>query len=367
MAQASEYTEFQTIHTKTDVSREEWESILGGTINPGFQIENISKITNQHKAEMFSAQCNLISQQLGGSDPNVISGMFHTPNINSLEVILDGGFDIVKGNIGFYGIGIYVTDDMFKASTYSTPTSDPSAIRTMFICSIVLGRNKEYPTGYFDRDLRTAPTGFHSVKGFIRHGFEYVVYNNNQILITHMITYKYTQIILLPLNNAGPAPNGFVVLITSSLSEFFNKLYYRVSTTVALKNMIRENITLLLQQRITVEQFVKSIETILKSTAPQDLVGKIKAELVKCNLQPNQSMIPIGQSITPFGQSIVPAIQSMTITTPPISTILPTAIVRANTSCVDESVCADDEADGYEIQNLRRSKRIHKNNKKDSE
>jgi hypothetical protein len=378
---------FQQIYSKKEVPREEWASILGGEIISGVQIEKVEEITNQPKTAMFDAQCGLISQQLGGANPNVFEGGFHTPKPESIEPILNEGLNSALSKGGFFGKGNYIAGDMAKAITYSIP--GPDEIRFMFICKLVLGRTMEFPTGHFDRKLITAPPGYHSVKGYIRNGFEYVVYNNNQVLITHMITYKYTP----PINQAPavlpPAPanaNGFTVMITASMSEFFNELKSRASTD-ELKLMIRTNIGDLLRRKITEEQFVANVQTILKATAPPGLADKIRTELAKCNLQSTQSAQPTTPTALPMApalpispampmdttaqpptimraNAVCPAEMPISLAMPMDTTAEPPTIMRANAVCADDE--ADDEADGYDNQYLRRSKRIRNNMNKNS-
>jgi hypothetical protein len=390
---------FQQIYSKKEVPREEWASILGGEIVSGVQIERIEEITNQPKTAMFDAQCNLISQQLGGANPNVFELGFHTPKRESIEPILNEGLNSALSKGGFFGKGNYIAGDMAKAITYSIP--GPDGIRYMFICKLVLGKTYEFPTGHFDRNLITAPPGYHSVKGFVRNGFEYVLYNNNQVLITHLITYKYTP----PINQAPvvlpPAPaSGFTVMITASMSEFFSKLQSRAST-VELKLMIRTNIGDLLRRNITEEQFVANVQTILKATAPPGLADKIRTELAKCNLQSTQSTQPTTPPTLPMAPTmpmpmdttaepptimraneVCPGALPMDTTAQPptimranevcpgalpMAPTQPPTIMRANAVvCGDDAVCADDEADGYDNQYLRRSKRIRKNMDKNS-
>ena len=225
---ASAEPAFQTIHTKREVPQEEWAGIFGGPLDPGFHIETIYEIENKPKAAMFAAQCDFISQQLGCADPNRIQG-YHVTKTEDLDQLLNYGLDTALSQRGFYGKAISIAADMQKANDYSKFKGDPIAVRTMLLCSVAVGKTKEFEIGRFDRDLITAPTGFHSIKGFIRRGFEYGIYNNNQVLITHMITYKYfnTNEEVAPIRNLPANTTGNVAYITAHLSEFFSKIESR--------------------------------------------------------------------------------------------------------------------------------------------
>ena len=275
---------FQTIHTKREVPQEEWAGIFGGPLDPGFHIETIYEIENKPKAAMFAAQCDLISQQLGGADPNRIQG-YHVTKTEDFDKLLDEGLDTALSQRGFFGKAISIADNMQKANDYSKFKGDPIAVRTMLLCSVAVGKAKEFEIGRFDRDLITAPIGFHSIKGFIRRGFEYGVYNNNQVLITHMITYKYFNINdeVAPIRNLPANTTGNIAYITAPLSEFFSKIESRGSNDTQ-RQMIKRYVGLLLKQQITPEQFVSYTETVLRAAAPAGLADKLKTEMAKCQL-----------------------------------------------------------------------------------
>jgi hypothetical protein len=310
---------FQQLYTKKIIPKEEWASIFGEVnIDINFQIKEIFEIENKIKQKQFDLHCELITQQLNGGNPNVKKLLFHSPNPIYIDNILNNGLDIAFSKKGFYGNAICLTNSILKANDYSKSKGDPNAIRTMLICSAVLGKIKKYPNGQFDKELFTAPEDSHSIEGFIRRATEYGVYNNNQIIITHMITYRYanTQDEISQTQLLANT-NGKIVYITASLSEFLARLEQR--TPDADKLILKENISLLLKQIITVEQFIINLEDLLKSKAPTDIAYKIKMELVKCNLQPIQNALAAPALAAPAPALAAPALAAPALAAPALA------------------------------------------------
>lgn len=374
-AAASTEPAFQPIHTKREVPQEEWAGILRGPIDTNFHIEKIYEIENKPKAAMFAAQCDFISQQLGGADPNKIQG-YHVTKSEDLDKLLDNGLDTALSQRGFYGRAISIAADIHKANDYSKFKGDPIAVRTMLICSVAVGKTKEFEIGRFDRDLVIAPPGFHSIKGFIRRGFEYGIYNNNQVLITHIITYKYLDTIgeLAPIGNLPANTTGTIVYITASLSEFFSKLQSRGSDNTQ-NNLIKRYIGLLLKRWIEPEEFISHIETVLNATAPANLLGKIKTELAKCHLP---TALPTGPTTSGF-MTVAPMLMAPAPITPSAAPIPAGPDLYRGIGVIPDCTCGkcykydddnDDNDDSSESEEdekpqLRRSKRQRQQKKKD--
>lgn len=356
---------FQTIHTKREVPQEEWAGIFGGPLDSGFHIEKIYEIENKTKTAMFAAQCDLISQQLGGADPNKVQG-YHVTKTEDFDKLLDYGLDTALSQRGFYGKAISIAADMQKANDYSKFKGDPIAVRTMLICSVAVGKAKEFELGRFDRDLIIAPTGFHSIKGFIRRGFEYGVYNNNQVLITHMITYKYfnTNEEVAPIRNLPANTTGNIAYITAPLSEFFSKIESRGANDTQ-RQMIKRYVGLLLKQQITPEQFVSYTETVLRATAPAGLADKLKTEMAKCQLP---TALSAGSTASGF-MTVTGGISStapITPSTDPSGPGLYRGIgVMPDCTCGNCHKYDDDSSQEDDKPQLRRSKRQRQQKKKD--
>ena len=356
---------FQTIHTKREVPQEEWAGILRGPIDTNFHIEKIYEIENKPNAAMFAAQCDLISQQLGGANPNKIQG-YHVTKTEDLDKLLDNGLDTALSQRGFYGRAISIAADIHKANDYSKFKGDPIAVRTMLICSVAVGKTKEFEIGRIDRDLVIAPPGFHSIKGFIRRGFEYGIYNNNQVLITHIITYKYLDTIgeLAPIGNLPANTTGTIVYITASLSEFFSKLQSRGSDNTQ-NNLIKRYIGLLLKRWIEPEEFISHIETVLNATAPANLLGKIKTELAKCHLP---TALPTGPTTSGF-MTVTPMLMASAPITPSAAPIPAGHDLYRSIGVMPNCICGkcynDDSSEEDEKPQLRRSKRQRQQKKKD--
>ena len=214
-----------------------------------------------------------------------IQKLYHTTKEKNVISILNDGFDPRIANQAFFGKGIYFTDDPSKANEYSGYIGNARAIRVMFECSVVLGREKEYSLGEFDKNLLKEPIGYDSVKGFIRRANEFVVYRTEQVCINRVIVYRWVdtdaetvQCYNIP-KNINPCT---VVYITPCLSEFFYKLKSRSGAENLIQ--IKREIQHLLENKKSVKEFLENICVVLKSLPPPDLQEKIEIELKKCCL-----------------------------------------------------------------------------------
>ena len=209
---------------------------------------------------------------------------------------LKQGLDYRLAQRGFFGKGLYVTSNPMKANDYSPDKGQPTALRMMLRCRVLLGKAKEFDVGRFDRDLTIEPEGFDSVQGFIRRGIEYVLYANDRVYITHVIFYRFgdRDLELAPSFALPPNVTGQIVYITASLSEFFGKLQQRA--TVDQQIPIKRLISALLKRAITVTQFLDQISSMLKALPPKDLCEKLTTELEKCKLSPSASNVSVSST-----------------------------------------------------------------------
>lgn len=274
------------LYTKTELPKSEWDSVITlSTLHPGFQIENIYSINQtditkniwfEKLDEITKATHNL---------PSHTMQLWHTPNDTYIEQILSTGLDIAFANRGFYGKALYFSDNPIKANDYSKYKCNPESIRIMLKCTVITGNTKTYELGHFDRDLNTAPIGYNSVCGFIRRATEYAVYNNAQVLITHMITYKFTDTVYetkpsseLPANIN---PQNLCYL-NPNMSEFISNIIRK--TNIDRKHLMKKNVHLLLYQAITPEKFLSNAELILGVKPTANVLENIHINIAKCKL-----------------------------------------------------------------------------------
>jgi hypothetical protein len=94
-------------------------------------------------------------------------------------------------NISFarFGKGIYFAPNSSKANDYND-----ASVRVMLLCNVLAGR--EYESTENLQTLTAAPTGYHSVRGIVGTKLNYpelVVYEEDSILVTHIILYTVLQ------------------------------------------------------------------------------------------------------------------------------------------------------------------------------
>ena len=75
-----------------------------------------------------------------------------------------------------------------KVNMYSR--EPPRMERYMFLACVSMGKTKYYPPGTSDKTLLREPVGYNSVRGNMTGHDEYVVYDNNRVLLKYVITYK---------------------------------------------------------------------------------------------------------------------------------------------------------------------------------
>jgi len=250
------------------------------------RVEKVLEIQNPLIYSQYQAR-KAATEILNDGDANEVTS-FHVSK-GSLFSICQTNLDYRNAQRGFFGKGLYTSPDPLKANDYSNEKGNPSALRVMLRCKVLLGRVKEFEMGRFDRDLISEPEGFDSVKGFIRRGSEYVVYSSDRIYVTHLIFYKVNDTALelsAPLN-LPPNVSGHIVYITASLSEFFGKLQQRAGPATSPEYVaVRKLIGTLLKKQIDVDSFLAQISKILKAAPPADLAVRMKTELEKCKLPP---------------------------------------------------------------------------------
>lgn len=267
---------------------------------PGFSVQNVYAVQNAFRTMQFTVRCKEIEALRAPDGDANVRELWHSTKLCNIENILQFGLKSQRANRGFFGHGIYFTDDPMKANDYCPDKGNPDSVRVMLRCSVALGRTMEYEVGRFDRDLVDPPGDCHSVTGFIRRSAEFSVYNNTQVLVTHVIFYRFTDpaLELTPSFSLPPSVSGQIVYITTSLSEFFGKLQMRASTQEAAAELKRA-IASLLKRTDTVDQFLARVSETLKAAPPEDLKGKIETEITKCRLPPPRQLPVMPAEPTP--------------------------------------------------------------------
>jgi hypothetical protein len=259
-----------------DVPREEWLAFFQETSNtpipPWFRIERIRTIINPFRYALWQTKRQSFEQEAN------VRTLFHSPNDFGLDNILNTGLDVKHSRIGFFGKGIYFCDNPINCNKFNRKRGTPSVERTMLVCSVILGNQNVFPHNEFQRELVSAPAEYHSVIGNIRRFPEYVVYQNCQVLITHVITYTIPDVsferTIVQINLCVDA------LVSPIVLDFFGKLRRRMpDRNLQLKWLFLRY----LKRVITIEHFVHELEQMVSGSAPPTIADRLRDELPKCN------------------------------------------------------------------------------------
>jgi hypothetical protein len=262
----------------------EFAEIAEEFAEPGFEVHSIIEVQNSVLLTRYRARMAALRAMRRGNVNERIA--YHTTK-GDPHYICQKGLDYRRAKHGFFGKGLYAAEDPMKANDYSSAKGNPTALRMMLRCKVLLGMSKEFEVGRFNRDLFMEPEGFDSVTGFIRRNYEYVLYSSDHIYISHIVFYRFTDTVLemTPSFALPPNVNGQIFYISDSLNKFFGELQQRGSPDQQVH--IKRLIAALLNRTISVQDFIKQTSTILNATAPDDMLVKLSAALAQCNLPPS--------------------------------------------------------------------------------
>ncbi len=262
--------------TREDVPSEMWPSLFSKPVPADFQIQEVHKINNPTQESFWNTEKAEMEAALGG--PPTVMSLFHCPKGN-IDNILNNSLDVTNAKKGFFGKGIYFSDELIYCNFYSEFKGNPDARRVMLKCSVIMGKTHVFSITEYNTDLIAAPAGYNSIKGQIRLYPEYVVYRNYQVLITHVIFYKFTNAALDEKLPEITGPN--VVYITPRLSEMCRKMRAKFPTQ---SDVIKQTFNRLYTYKITFEEFVSTIQTLTGLVPTQNDIDKFNSELARCKL-----------------------------------------------------------------------------------
>lgn len=257
---------------------------LKKSFDKDFEVLDVLEVENPFLCQQYNSRKAAVAHCNDGDANEKVT--YHMTKA-SLMNVCNEGLDPRRAQRGFFGRGIYFANTPSKANDYSSERGNPTAVRAMLQCRVVLGKVKEYELGHFDRDLVTEPEGFNSVSGFMRRDQEFVVYNRDQVNIERVILYRYKNSVdeTSPCYRIPPNVSGHVVYITPSLSEFFSKLQMRAGPVgSAGHNLVKSHVASLLQTQIDADEFLKQVGAAISAIPPQELYEKLRTELARCRL-----------------------------------------------------------------------------------
>jgi hypothetical protein len=328
----------------------------------GFNIVAVFSVVNEFLSKSFEARKATLL------DPNMKT-MFHltkTTKPGTLERILDGGLQVRYALRGLFGRGIYLAETVYKSNAYASKKGDPTEVRTVFVCEVLCGNQKQYELGLSDPNLVEAPAGFDSVSGFFHRSKETCVFNDNQVRITHVVLYTNPNAAneTKPDYTLPPTIDPLrVVYITPALSEFCGKMHTLAEQKGVTQAVTRLN-TLMMKKFITVDQYLEDVAKLLGRAPPPGLADKLRKECDRCirwsqlaPALPVASALPVAPALP-----VTPALVAPLFVTPALPAALdpPAAFALPMTplprSLASESPMDDDEDDGEKGKKRSRKK-----------
>ena len=279
----------------------------------GFSLASAISFNNPILSSIFKGNERIISR-LNQGNANVQT-LFHVTSWEALEDILFNGFDPCRAKEGLLGRGIYFSSNPMKCNDYSQLRGDPTKLRCMLRCSVILGRVNDLGVGRFDRALTSPGENKDSVKAHVRRAEEYCIYHAGRVLVTDILIYRFTDPAaeLADVQDIPAGVKGKVFFITASLSEFLTAVQSRATTAGAeAHEAVRTAIGEVLRSIIAPETFVDRLQAALRAPPPPGLLGKLYRELEKSGITPlphtpapTESMAPPPYSPAPI-ESMVP-------------------------------------------------------------
>lgn len=189
----------QSIYDIVTLNRgeKEYDYICDEMKSVGIQITKIERLENIHLLDRFKSETEHIKKhrQLGFNMN--IKYLYHGTKVDKSR-ICEEGLDQRLSRMGFFGKGIYFSDNPLKCIHYA---KDSKYLEESYIlkCRVILGEPKHFPKGEYDTSLQREPekpnvkTGwrfYDSVVGCPRDYNEFVVYENRRAMIEYIISFQ---------------------------------------------------------------------------------------------------------------------------------------------------------------------------------
>lgn len=153
----------------------------------GYTVAGIARVQNARQLMRFNQE--VLDMELR-SEPTTKEDLYHTTNAMDMDRVYSEGLDQRLARQGYFGRGIYASDDPRKADMYWRARPDHSSLRFTLRVKMLLGKVKQYPYSITARELMREPDGFDSVCGNVNGYNEYVVYHNDRAIIEHVVFYR---------------------------------------------------------------------------------------------------------------------------------------------------------------------------------
>ncbi|XP_063421355.1 uncharacterized protein LOC134706388 [Mytilus trossulus] len=192
--------------------QKEYDHICDEMKSVGIQITKIERLENIHLLDRFKSETEHIKKhrQLGFNMN--IQYLYHGTKVDKSR-IGEEGLDQRLSRMGFFGKGIYFSDNPLKCIHYAKDSNLEESY--ILKCRVILGDSKHFPKGEYDTALQREPekpdvkTGwrfYDSVVGCPRDYNEFVIYENRRAMIEYIISFKLDSRGNQELKTLSPSP-----------------------------------------------------------------------------------------------------------------------------------------------------------------
>lgn len=200
----------------------EYDYICDEMKSAGIQLTKIQRLENIHLLDRFKSETEHIKKRRQLGFNMNIKYLYHGTKVDKSRVC-EEGLDQRLSRMGFFGKGIYFSDNPLKCIHYAKDSKD---LEESYIlkCRVILGESKHFPKGEYDTTLQREPekpnvkTGwrfYDSVVGCPRDYNEFVVYENRRAMIEYIISFQLDSKGDEELKTLSPSPfNGNLGTVT---------------------------------------------------------------------------------------------------------------------------------------------------------
>lgn len=181
---------------KIEAGEDVYDSVTQEFHKVNIQINKIERLENMRQLRRFKSEMEDIQNHRESDFDLNIQYLYHGTNVD-LDRICEEGLDQRLSRMGYFGKGIYFSDNPLKCVHYSEDCTSP-AEAYILMCRVILGTTKVYRSGCYDTTLKREPEKedqsdgwryYDSVMGCPKDFNEYVVYENRRALIEYIISF----------------------------------------------------------------------------------------------------------------------------------------------------------------------------------
>ncbi|XP_038044945.1 uncharacterized protein LOC119719550 [Patiria miniata] len=183
------------------LNKQSWEfqSILAEFTAADLTVKKIERVENKDLWEKFEFERNRM--QKNTTEVNEVY-LFHGTTADK-EQICHEGLDQRLSRIGYFGRGIYFSNDPRKCVSYTqsdkaNPQTSLQTTCTIYKCRALLGNMKVYPPGQHAKTLKRepevenqepgGPKYYDSVKGHVKQYDEFILYKSERVMPEYVIS-----------------------------------------------------------------------------------------------------------------------------------------------------------------------------------